>query len=439
MESLLMNIFSKLLTNQDSFPYDYIDFKGNVIRKKSDVLFTNRILLKQLSNGKKLSANELRKIIEDGSATGAFYSADELEPLKNSSAFIQPETEEILDLKISRFSGQLLPTHAGECKQLSIQYFGQPNVGKTLLLTQYCVERAMFSERMENKKLCLIPDTPVNIPIQNSRELAVMNYLNGKLMEFTRISEELLPHSFFVTYSEGESKKEALIEFHDIAGEDSKNQLHNSPIYAADYFLFLISPADLEDRASNMELENLITLINQIKNQVDLSVSKIMVVLTMCDLFRDSAFDDEIELQKLLETNTLEKKKRLRLLVHKHGYNMNEHNYRSNVISQFLQERYPTIYNSLELLDQEKNIDYFSVGSINKRPLEENMLPKEFLPYRIEEPFLYILSQYQLYPLLEAQGESDQEEEGYEWEDDSEDFPNCKNTLKKLLKGMRLL
>lgn len=77
-----------------------------------------------------------------------------------------------------------------------------------------------------------------------------------------------------------------------------------------------------------------------------------------------------------------------------------------------MQERYPNIFSLLESL--EKEIQYFLVASINEQPLEGNLLPDNFEPYRIDEPLLYILGQYQLYPILDDKEviESDEEYDG---------------------------
>lgn len=399
-------------TNLD-FSYSYVDFQGHTLTSNKDVYFSNRRLLNKLADGENLSAEQLKEQIEQNSVEQYLYDLEDLEYIPEKKFFCHPETEEIMDLKISRYSGQLLPVHAGQVFQFSVQYFGLSNAGKTVLMTQYAAENAMFAERRRNGwKFSWISDTPVNIPIQNSKEEAIRLYASKKLMPPTLTNEELLPYSFYVSYYEKNLDQafHALIEFTDLAGENSINQLHESPVYQSDYLLFLIDPLTLEDDRANFELQQVITLVNQMRGQNGLS--KVAVVLTMSDIFRDPIFEDVDELQQLLDSNTIRKDRRIKLITHKEGYDMEVHRQRSAIVENFLQERYPNIFSLLESL--EKEIQYFLVASINEQPLEGNLLPDNFEPYRIDEPLLYILGQYQLYPILDDKEviESDEEYDG---------------------------
>ena len=307
------------------FSYPYIDFQGHTLTSNKDVYFSNRRLLNKLADGENLSAEQLKERIEQNLVEQYLYDLEDLKYIPEKKFFCHPETEEIMDLKISRYSGQLLPVHAGQAFQILIQYFGLSNVGKTVLMTQYAAENAMFAEKRNGWKFSWISDTPVNIPIQNSKEEAIRLYASKKLMPPTLTNEELLPYSFYVSYYEKNLDQafQALIEFTDLAGENSINQLHESPVYQSDYLLFLIDPLTLEDDRANFELQQVITLVNQMRGQNGLS--KVAVVLTMSDIFRDPIFEDVEELQQLLDYNTIRKDRRIKLLIHKEGYDMEVH------------------------------------------------------------------------------------------------------------------
>lgn len=221
-------------------------------------------------------------------------------------------------------------------------------------------------------------------------------------MEPTPSGEELLPHSFFITFFDGVNSSEILLEFQDIAGENSDQQFHFSPVYQSDFLLFLISPADLEDPIANKKLEDLITLVDQTKQQLDCENAKVLVVLTMSDLFLNKSFKSEEKLQKLLTQNTLTRKHHLKLTMHENGYNMDEHKKRSAIISDFLENRYPNIHTALELLNPQCDTSYFLLASLNELP-NQQVFSKSFEPYRIDELLLYILSQYGLFPTTEFQ------------------------------------
>ena len=193
-----------------------------------------------------------------------------------------------------------------------------------------------------------------------------------------------------------------LLEFQDIAGENSDQQFHFSPVYQSDFLLFLISPADLEDPIANKKLEDLITLVDQTKQQLDCENAKVLVVLTMSDLFLNKSFKSEEKLQKLLTQNTLTRKHHLKLTMHENGYNMDEHKKRSAIISDFLENRYPNIHTALELLNPQCDTSYFLLASLNELP-NQQVFSKSFEPYRIDELLLYILSQYGLFPTTEFQ------------------------------------
>ena len=68
----------------------------------------------------------------------------------------------------------------------------------------------------------------------------------------------------------------------------------------------------------------------------------------------------------------------------------------------------------LEMLAPQQQMEYFLIGSINQYPEDENVLPKNFCPYRIDEAILYLLADMGLYPYKEA---NDQEETEIEPED----------------------
>src|SRR5699024_11293292 len=63
----------------------------------------------------------------------------------------------------------------------------------------------------------------------------------------------------------------------------------------------------------------------QTKQQLDCENAKVLVVLTMSDLFLNKSFKSEEKLQKLLTQNTLTRKHNLKLTMHENGYNMDEH------------------------------------------------------------------------------------------------------------------
>lgn len=397
-------IFSQLhpFSNQDDFHWNYTDFKGNVLRNNDDILVTNRTLLSELSHGENLTAEKLKKMIDSGSTKDYLYSVKDLISDPDKYVFVEPNSNMVLDLRISKYSGQILPIHAGRAKQLQLQYFGQANVGKTLLITQYSCETALFSWKKDKKKLCFRCDIPINLPVQNFRNKQIKSYLSRELMEPTPSGEELLPHSFFITFFDGVNNSEILLEFQDIAGENSDQQFHFSPVYQSDFLLFLISPADLEDPIANKKLEDLITLVDQTKQQLDCENAKVLVVLTMSDLFLNKSFKSEEKLQKLLTQNTLTRKHHLKLTMHENGYNMDEHKKRSAIISDFLENRYPNIHTALELLNPQCDTSYFLLASLNELP-NQQVFSKSFEPYRIDELLLYILSQYGLFPTTEFQ------------------------------------
>lgn len=171
-------IFSQLhpFSNQDDFHWNYTDFKGNVLRSNDDILVTNRTLLSELSHGENLTAEKLKKMIDSSSTKDYLYSVKDLISDPDKYVFVEPNSNMILDLRISKYSGQILPIHAGRAKQLQLQYFGQANVGKTLLITQYSCETALFSWKKDKKKLCFRCDIPINLPVQNFRNKQINSY-----------------------------------------------------------------------------------------------------------------------------------------------------------------------------------------------------------------------------------------------------------------------
>lgn len=392
MANNIMNTFFK--RSNGKFPYDYIDFEGNPLRTTEDIAVTNNMRLKEMEREEGFAGWNSPFVKEK--IFQYCVKTDGLVPIKRGIAYKDPETDEIFDLRVSRFSGQILPVHAMFVPQTIIQYFGEHGVGKTLLMTQWICESRMFAGKKQGGKFLLMRDDPVDNPMDYPKEREIKDYFRGLLPDITQITEKGYPYSFLASYSKGDVHKRGLIEFRDIAGETCKDQGYDSPVYAADYILLLISARDLFDPSADLQLEHLLNVIRQKGMEFNQFSGKILVALTMSDRFREKG-----ALQKLLSYNTLERENgRLKMQTHRDGFCLSTQRAYSEAIAQYLEEEFPNIYFSLESMGQA--IEYFIVGSINAVPDEGNRFPKDFVPYRIDEMLTYILAQKGLYPYQNA-------------------------------------
>lgn len=133
-------------------------------------------------------------MIDSGSTKDYLYSVKDLISDPDKYVFVEPNSNMILDLRISKYSGQILPIHAGRAKQLQLQYFGQANVGKTLLITQYSCETVLFSWKKDKKKLCFRCDIPINLPVQNFRNKQINSYTSFSARSRASLKEKKLLH-----------------------------------------------------------------------------------------------------------------------------------------------------------------------------------------------------------------------------------------------------
>lgn len=385
--TIINSIFNR---SNGKFPYDYIDFEGNVLRTAEDIAVTNNLRLKDMEKEEGFagwnSPFAKERIFQ------YCVKTDGLTPIKGGIAYKDPETGEIFDLRVSRFSGQILPVHAMFVPQTIIQYFGEHGVGKTLLMTQWICESRMFAGRKQGGKFLLMRDDPVDNPMDYPKEREIKEYFQGLLPDITQITEKGYPYSFLASYTKDDRHKRGLIEFRDIAGEKCKEQGYDSPVYTADYILLLISARDLFDPSADLQLEHLLNVIRQKGMEFNQFSGKILVALTMSDRFREQGV-----LPELLSYNTLERENgRLKMQTHKDGFCLSTQQTYSDAIAHYLENEFPNIYLSLESMGQA--IEYFIVGSIDAMPEEGNRFPRDFVPYRIDEMLTYILAQKGLYP-----------------------------------------
>lgn len=372
------------------FPHDYIDFEGNILRTAEDIAVTNNMRLKEMEREEGFAGWNSPFVKER--IFQYCVKTDGLTPIKRGIAYKDPETGEIFDLRVSRFSGQILPVHAMFVPQTIIQYFGEHGVGKTLLMTQWICESRMFAGRKQGGKFLLMRDDPVDNPMDYPKEREIKEYFRGLLPDITQITEKGYPYSFLASYVQGDIHKRGLIEFRDIPGETCKDQGYDSPVYTSDYILLLISARDLFDPSADLQLEHLLNVIRQKGMEFNQFSGKILVALTMSDHFRERGV-----LPELLNENTLERVNgRLRMTTHREGFCLKTQQTYSDEIAKYLENEFPNIYFSLESMG--KSMEYFIVGSIDTMPEEGNRIPKDFVPYRIDEMLTYILAQKGLYP-----------------------------------------
>lgn len=410
--SWIKNKIKDFIWGGRQFPYPYIDCDGNELNSVEDIWVTSKEKLEEAIERGYCSKDRFRWNQEEmeGDWSEFLFPVDGLEWINGGVAFRNGETGERFDLKVGRKSLQILPFHALLAPQIICHYYGEVNTGKTLWMTQIICESGLFVSKPQDGTFCFTSDEIVDNPFPHPKFEAIKAYENNRLPEPTKKGELSLPYSFFVSYKTGEESVCSLVEFRDLAGEVAKEQGAGSVMFQSSYILFLISAHDLYDNEAKRNLIHLIQVFWQKGVQQNSFKGKLLVVFTKSDLFGEAEL-----LQELLQDNTIWRYcNQLRLKKHADGYCIEENKKRNEVLYQYLNEEFPDVLMHLEMLAPQQQMEYFLIGSINQYPEDENVLPKNFCPYRIDEAILYLLADMGLYPYKEA---NDQEETEIEPED----------------------
>lgn len=90
-----------------------------------------------------------------------------------------------------------------------------------------------------------------------------------------------------------------------------------------------------------------------------------------------------------------------------------------------IQNEIPNFYNALHELKEIEDVKFFALASLNYQP-DGNKIDRDYLPFNIDEIFLALLAEFQLYPLKENVKSEE--------EDEKEDSKTLTDVLKNFVK-----
>lgn len=368
----------------------FLDSKRNRIQKPEDILITNDTRLAKESSIKSASISLNTKGLH-GTAGRAnrfgIYPAYELVDANGE--------REYFNVKVSAKTLEILPSHAMqdavETKNVLVQ--GISYSGKSTLLSQIACESYMFAEEnvfsVQNDEAA-----PRYNEFYSEYRHNMKKYMAGEFPLPTRIdgeNEGMQRIPLYIRCKIGmDERQEAIINLIDIPGELSP-KIQTPFMYNPDCIWFVIS-SELVGSTIQANIERLMVLRTAL---VDLGRCPFCVIITKCDHISGVKFPK----------NTIKRNgKRLELVTHSiksGGYQQAERTAIHESAKQYLRNAAPSLANQIERLAP--HAEYFFTSCTGFQDTVGNQFPPNFTPYRVDEPFLYALHSWELYPPVSGQ------------------------------------
>ena len=311
----------------------FMDSAGNLLVEEQ-IIFTNKAgyLARQQEDSllELLGEEDSRKIKE--------YTvfSEGVEPIYDSvignfPIALRVPDGEILSIKMSAITGELLPTHAGCCAARYVAMIGPAQSGKT------CLELNLMDHGYHNMlsrgmKCSFKEDAPFLTECREAYKVKLKEMRKDhKLPEPSRAAENIEPFYFLVRKGEDA----AILVLKDIDGEHFREIAWNDPILLNNQFIFVIGADELlnADEANQTMFEHILSqLTDRLNVRAKFDAYKFMVMITKADLLLKS---DE-NLKKHYSNSIVTKEGRRQQAIHKDGFNHKKYVQRSNLVKEIL-------------------------------------------------------------------------------------------------------
>lgn len=318
-----------------------------------------------------------------------------------------------LDKRLCPFCHNPVVPNAGKYDMLMISMIGDTNVGKSVFLT--VLQQVLKEDSFEGNLAFMGTD--------EERETyfgSIDRLLNKKKVLDATNRVRVPPMPFLYTYRVADSseKQYKLVVFCDIAGEDCRSEStmkqHGYHLKASDGFLFLIDVT----RFSKVlyAIDEGAAIENYYQNEVFVAINRFMiakshenttsiptaVVLTKCDV--------------LDQVGTLHGKKELQDLIDRRDFKELNPGYIQIEEMNLLNRTVPELMNELgekamirAVEDNFSTYNYFVASALGKSPeiiereengrtIRENKIKGQINPYRVSEPFYWLLAKNDAIP-----------------------------------------
>lgn len=440
-------MFERLKIEED---VDYIPFEVDGVElKKTEILFTNEELkngvetlsddweldVSQVIENKYLSVdmigkNGIEAVYEE---FGAEFPIALKKKLKDGRWKFAP-------IKIKAGTDKILPIHAGCVPVEQVIAVGRMSSGKTCLRLQM-TDLSYFDLIASGTDTAICDDFPAIDVLKRGQDEERRAFIYEQVLPEGSKVNSVYPANYYMISA---PKRNLLLKYEDISGEECINMDWNSPILDASYLIFMIDSGELTGKEVARYHEILAGLLPKVKVKKAGQDYKIFVAITRADLL----LEQNETLAGICQNTLSWDKTRYTKLVHKNGFNRKEFDKKQEAIKNYLKEDCPDFYNTIRSHIGEDKLVYGLLASIGNEPVQVSTSDGiewkyEYNPQFIEEPIMYLLNYAGLYPTAtEEKKETKKDDEEAEESDEMEvdglfDFDSIKKSFKKMKKSLK--
>ncbi len=311
-------------------------------------------------------------------------------------ALKSPEGE-LMYLKVSAKTGEVLPIHAGCCQSLDGIYTGAPRAGKTMNILQMS-DPAFHDTIVKNTNCSIEDDLPTSSPARKRYEEAGRKLKEHMLPESTKRGEDITPYVYYITYTEEDRVKHMLLRLQDIDGQECIDLTWKSKVFPYNYFLLTIGADELIAGEQGLPVQytkvvdKLISRLRVLRGDNDYEM---LVIITKCDLldhqnpYLKNGFQNSIEMVN----------GRMKQTTHDKGFDFAAFQQRGECVQAYLKEECPNFYNKLLHAIPKQKLSFCMIASIGSE-CDGNSF-EDYEPFCIDEPLLSILARNGMYPVCD--------------------------------------
>lgn len=378
----------KRIVEESEYKMSYVPYRdgeGNML-KSDEIIFTNKAGYEALQKKEK---NQIYTV----HTPGVVLRYDDA---GNFPIALSTESGELLYLKISKKTGEILPIHAGCCPVLSVIYTGAPSAGKTVSTLQ--MTDPAFHDMVARKTYCSIEDDlPSAAPKRMNYEEARRKFKREHIMpEPTKRNEILQPYVYYVQYGEKGKEKRVLLKIEDIDGQQCTEMTWDSKIFQSNYLVLTIGADEIVSGENGLDVQysrvvdQLIPRLRVLRQDKDY---EILVMLTKSD-----CLDRENPYLKNAFVNSIECiDGKMKQLAHEEGFDYSIFNKRSKCIENYVSDVCPNLYNKLINALPKENITFSMIASVGEKCIDNHF--ETYNPFCIDEPILSLLAKAGMYPI----------------------------------------
>lgn len=440
----IKNLLNKAASKNSSFTsfIPYIDNAGNKLQEE-DILFTDKENYYTLEE--KGSLDDVIFYTVSSPDITAIYDDTRIFP-----EAVMTSDGKRFPIKVSKYTHELLPKHAGSAELLDIVLAGPPSTGKTITTLEYS-DPSFHNMLASQTSLSIQNDLPLTV---NEYEVLAKRFFSeNTIPPSTLENQHIDPYIFYLSYNADNSPKNQtrrlLLRLQDIDGEAALNPERLHKISFHNNIIVLIGANDLinEDYTTDKKASDTVknntnryrpffnsinNLITELYSRKDRSSCKLLFVLTKADLLFD---EQDLYLENSMRIDDGGK---MTQTIHAQGFDFKSFKQRSDSLKIYLKKHNPNFYNTLKNNFAENQVNFSLIANIGCEP-DENGVFEALKPFAIDEPLLYLLSKLNFYPVLNPDDSYPQEDiEGcFENSQLTTIFNNLLSLKNKLLKMIK--